>query len=351
VDIYLNDVLNQPVAMQQAFERYFSDEYLYKIDCVASLIKDKNTLIYFTGMGSSYYSSFGAEMLLNNSGFRAFSLSASEFLHFKTQAIRKDDIIVLVSQSGRSAEVTRLTEMLARSGFTNLFLVTNHESCHIGRYVRAILPMYLEEEAFISTRTYLASIMINLILASRITGADMKDLKSSFCTILDIIRNYLDAYVENQKQLASFFGDVRHIEFLGRGPGYGSALVSALCVKEYTKIPNEAMDLGDFMHGSFEITGKDFKAFLFVHEGPTYGITIEVAKKMLRNGTKIALVTDHPPGFTHENLLTICMPCANEHLSQIGDFIPHQLLNQALAERLQVRKDGWLYGKKVTDQE
>ena len=352
MDIYLKDVLHQPDALSKAIKVYFSEDYIKKVKKIIRSLKiGTNSNIYFTGMGSSLHSAYGPVMFMNTKGVKAFVKSSGEFLYYGVNSLKEEDVVVIISQSGGSAEVVKLVSELGKKKFTYILLVTNDETCKVSKKVKRILPMCLEPEEFVATRTYLGSVIINMIIAYLVTGERLKSLKDELNFILITMTGYLKEYKANSKKLEEFLGEVNHVEFLGRGPGYASALVSALCMKEYSKIPNEALELADFKHGPFEIVNKDFKAFVFAPSGRTYNISVKAARDIADKGAKVVLVTDEDPGFANENILTICLKGGNEYLSQIRDFMPHQLFNQVLADKLNVRKDGWIYGSKVTSEE
>lgn len=352
MDIYLQDVLHQPEALVKAIEIYFSEGYIKKVKSIIKSFRiSANSSLYFTGMGSSLHSAYGPVMFLNSNSVRAFCKSSSDFLYYGTDLVKEDDVVVIISQSGESIEVIKLVNELRKKKIKNILLVTNSVNCCVGKKIKKIVPMCLEPEDFVATRTYLSSVIINMIIAYLITGKSLVPLKDELDAVLITMSEYLKNYKKNSKMIEEFLGDVNHLEFLGRGPGYASALVSALCMKEYSKIPNEAMELGEFRHGPFEIVNKDFKAFVFAPKGITYDISIKAAQDLAGKGAKVVLVTNGDPDFINRNILTVCLKGGNEYLSQIRDFLPHQLLNQALADKLNVRKDGWIYGNKVTSEE
>ena len=68
--------------------------------------------VVFTGMGASYDACYPAVNELAVHGVLALQIDAAELLHFRSQVLSPATVLVLVSQSGRSAEVVRLLDAL-----------------------------------------------------------------------------------------------------------------------------------------------------------------------------------------------------------------------------------------------
>jgi glutamine---fructose-6-phosphate transaminase (isomerizing) len=352
MDIYLKEVLSQPAAIANAIDIYFSKEYLGKAaNYIESFNLNKGSNIYFTGMGSSYCSAYGSVMYLNSKGINAFLKRTGEFVYYGIHMLKNDDAVIIISQSGGSAEVVRLVEELKQRGFTNYILIANEEACVLRDKVEKILFMKLESEKSVSTRTHMASIMINMIISHIVTGDSLDHLKGELELSSRAISKYLGDYKANTDRIIDFLGGPGHLEFLGRGAAYGCAQASALCTKEYVKQYNEALELDEFKHGPLEIVKEGFRAFVFAPNGKTYGLSLKMAVTIVENGGKVVFVTDKDPEINNKQMLTIVLQGGNEYLSQMVQFLPHQLLNQAWAEMLGVKKDGLLYGGKVTEVE
>ena len=66
----------------------------------------------FTGMGSSYFTSYAAACLFNSLGIHSYAINTSELLYYHKSLITEKTLIVCISQSGESFEVVKFLEML-----------------------------------------------------------------------------------------------------------------------------------------------------------------------------------------------------------------------------------------------
>ncbi len=214
MDIYLLDVLDQPDAISKGMGIYFSASYIGNVRKVLrSFDMGRTSNIFFTGMGSSYYSVYGAAMYLNSEGIRAFIRPAGEFLYYGINAVKSDDIVIVVSQSGKSAEIVKLVDKLKSKNFKNILVITNDENSPAFETAKERLSMHMEPETFVATRTYLASVIINLIIAYVISGGRLETLKAEIATAIEAMYKYLEFHELKALELEKFRGEVNHIEF------------------------------------------------------------------------------------------------------------------------------------------
>ncbi len=99
------------------------------------------------------------------------------------------------------------------------------------------------------------------------------------------------------------------------------------------------------------MVNSSFKAFVFSPTGKTHELILKTVRDLLEKDAKVVLVTDQEPSFMNVNLYSIILKGGNEYLSQIRDFLPHQLLNQSLAVKRNVPRNDFLHGSKVTSEE
>ena len=81
--------------------------------------------LVFAGMGSSYDACYPAVTALARAGVAASMIDTAELLHFRLPMLGTDDDLVLVSQSGESAETVGVARELRRGATPRIVAVTN----------------------------------------------------------------------------------------------------------------------------------------------------------------------------------------------------------------------------------
>ena len=121
-DPFYAEIAGQPEALRRAAAG-LSDQR-ERIGTVAGLVTS-NTVI-LTGMGGSYAACYPLAADLAEAGRTAVMIGAAELLHFRTGILDPSTPVIVVSQSGESAEIVHLAETIrARDGGPSLVAVTN----------------------------------------------------------------------------------------------------------------------------------------------------------------------------------------------------------------------------------
>jgi len=340
---YLEDVLSQPESIREALAFYESEGYAERMLQLRGSSFDK---VVFAGMGSSNYCSFGAAIHLNRSGITALTKSAGQLLHYENGLIDRKTLLVLISQSGESGEVTRLLEILPRDA--NVIAITNDPESSLGRRGNTTFLMHVEAEEAVSSRTYLAS----WILASMLARALARDLDKGYMQGIGAGIDSLDSLLARHESLGSEIGNFLHspsyICTLGKGYSYSTVMSGALFTSELAKFPAIGCDSGEFRHGPFEMVEKGFASIVFAPQGAAYGPCCSMAFDIGSHGGKALLVTDAIPDQKSPNVKVIKYEGPGEIFCPLMEIGPLQLFANGLAEARGVAVGKFRWGSKVT---
>lgn len=315
-NIFLKDVLGQPDAIQKALKEYLDYSALF-----SAISKLKYRDILFCGMGSSHYCSQPSVIRLGNAGIPARMESASEVLHYEWGAIREDSLLVLTSQSGESGEIVDIIERLPSSH--TVIGITNDLGSTLGKRANYLFEMKVENEIGVSTRTFLASI----VLSDMITSALLREPINTD-PILSSIKSQqalLREYEHISHQIEEQVGQDDYINYIGRGHSRTTAESAALFTRETAKCSCSAFDSGEFRHGPFEVIDEHFCAMLFAPEGPSFQMQLHLAEAITHLNGKVVFVTSKDVVFTHRNFSLIQHPPVDERLAPIVQIVVPQL--------------------------
>lgn len=335
---FLKDVLDQPDSMRKALESILTKENTNKMEEISKLSFDK---VLFTGMGSSHFCNYGADIHLVQNGFASFVQSASQMLHYERNLINESSLLILVSQSGESGEIVRLIENIPEN--IKVVAITNNPNSTLGKRGNYTFLLGVEDEESVSTRTYLSSIILVNLIAKAITGKikdiDISEIKDS----VDKLEQLLKSYIEISEKMKAFIGVPPYICVIGRGASLSSVRAGALFIREVAKFPSIDFDSGEFRHGPFEMVDENFSGIIFAPEGITCGLNCKLAEDIADKGGKVVLVTNRKIKSALKNILVIEIETVNEYLFPILEIVPIQLFANYVAEskNLEVGKFRW----------
>ena len=128
-------------ALSQAAERMGND-----FDKAVRLLGTSAGKIVVTGVGKSAHIAAKIAATLNSTGSSAMFLHAGEALHGDLGAVQQGDVVVCLSKSGRSEEVTQLLPSLAQRGCP-LVALTADPGSPLGKVASVVLDVSVPEEA------------------------------------------------------------------------------------------------------------------------------------------------------------------------------------------------------------
>jgi glucosamine--fructose-6-phosphate aminotransferase (isomerizing) len=344
---FLAEILEQPKSLESTLEYYSSsigDKSLKKIRLLFQ--KENFQQIIFTGMGSSYFTSYAASCLFNSLGFPSFAVNTSELLYYHFSMITEKTLIVCVSQSGESFEVVKFLEMLP----TNFFCVgvSNDEKSFLFQKTRESLLSMAGKEEMTSTKTYISITLVMSILGWYLSGKWGKDKIIKIKKLITDVKELLSSYKTLIDDELNFFGEIEFIQFIGRGPSFSTALQSELMFKEAAKIPAAGTLGGEFRHGPMEMVKPGFNSILFAAEGQTYAQSILMATDIAKYHGKVIIITNKSPHLSDSNIRTITIDQPDEFLFSIQSIVPVQLMVNYLALAKGYEPGNFIHGGKVT---
>ena len=321
--------------------------------------------------------------LLPAGGVAAFAIETAELVHARRGLLALADVVVLVSQSGRSAEALRLADVLgeadadaignapairgadaigsadarglaSREGTARpvLCLVTNLAPNPAAVRTAIVLETRAGHEVAPSTMSYTASIVTLGAVAAVLGRVDPGVAAAEAAAVAEAAARAVEALLVDHAAIAqewrAWLGARRTLFVLGRGRAASVAGMSALLFKEATLVHAEAMSGPTFRHGPLEQAGPDAAVAIVALDPGTTALDAELATDMLDAGSPVAWIG--PPGTAPARVLA----CPVSPLAGPAAVIPAAVPLQLLAWRL-ARERGtpgaFRVGGKVTTKE
>ncbi len=251
---YLRDILDQPRALADTHRGLETDA---AVEDVARRVRDGDLRrVVLTGMGSSHLGLVPLHLRLVEAGLAPVSVESSELLHYQRRLLTSGTLLVLVSQSGRSAEILRLLETVRGHGVVTIG-VTNTVDSPLAREATAVVLTRAGAEATVSCKTYLAAQMALAWLGEVLACGDHDATKATLAETIAATTTYLASWRSHVEWLAERLRGVRAVYYTGRGVSLAAACSAGLITKESTHRPAEGMSSAAFRHGPMEMLDAD----------------------------------------------------------------------------------------------
>ncbi|MFB3921095.1 MAG: SIS domain-containing protein [Terriglobia bacterium] len=325
----MEEVTQQPAALS-GLRKYYSSPGAIPYKALRKLVAHWPPTVVFTGMGSSLFAAYPAQVYLNSLGIRTLVWETAELLHHHMGFLGPDTLLVAVSQSGETVEIMRLLENLpAKVGVVG---VVNAQESMLAREAKIFLPMMAGRQRSVSTRTYTCTVAVLMYLAFAIARKNSRTLTQELKQAIESEEKILDRAEVIIPPLAEFFGLPPYVALMSRGADLASVYQGALMFKEVVRMGAEPISAAQFRHGPIEIISPTHRYVVFARQGRTGKFLLQLADDIRSNGGRVLLISDLPfEDITNVRLIPVAP--LRLGLGTLVDSVYIQLLTHELAER------------------
>ena len=293
----LKEIAEEPEIIKKLISVYVKNKKI-ELNFSTSLInKLKNAeTISIVGCGSAFYAGMIGQNLLEKLARLKTNIYISSEFRYQNPILKKNDICLLISQSGETADtIAALRDMKSRGIYT--IAIVNVVASTIAREADLVLYTHAGPEiAVATTKAYLAQ--ISLLVLFSLYVADLKK-QISFSVMKKMIDDFLklpkllEKIVANKKaiqNLASKFALEKNVFFIGRGLDYAACVEGSLKLKEISYIHSEAYPAGELKHGSISLIEKNTLVVAIATQPNIYEKTISNINEVIARGAKVLLL-------------------------------------------------------------
>jgi glucosamine--fructose-6-phosphate aminotransferase (isomerizing) len=321
--IYEMECREQPERLAQLFRAYEEDNSITdEMDKLRQMSLSPGPIL-FIGMGASYCSCVTGSSFLQSHGRPSFAIDASEWLHYSHQVWDQAAASVLLTTSGESAELVKLQRRAPKP----VALICNNEKSTCWSSAQIRLPILAGPEYGNATKTYTNATAACIVLASHILGRAWREDADR---TMAAYSGSLDQILGLRSELERFCRGAANIEVIGRGPAYGGAIMSALCIREMTGQRAAPHSGGGFRHGPLLDVNESHVAIILAL-GRVAELGVKLAQDCLARGGKVILVgtEEQQPS---DRLMPVKIAAVPEPWQAISSVLVPQALTLGMAE-------------------
>jgi glutamine---fructose-6-phosphate transaminase (isomerizing) len=328
----ISEVSQQPTVLA-GVRKYYASLGAIPIKTIRKLVTQWPPTVVFTGMGSSLFAAYPAQAFLTSAGARAIVWETAELLHHHMKVLGPDTLLVAVSQSGETVEITNLLARLpARAG---LVAVSNVEASTLAQRSSLLLPLMAGRQGTVSTKTYMCAVSVLMYLAFALMRKSERTLTSALSRAIVAQQKILERREVLLPPLVEFFDHPTYVALMARGADQASSHQGALMLKEVPRVGAEAISAAQFRHGPMEIIHPAHRYIVFARRAQrstTGELLLKLAKDIHTHGGRVILLTDMPfPDLP--NVRTVPVESMPLGLGTLVDSLYLQLLAHDLALR------------------
>ncbi len=296
-DLYQNSLTYKEIIRQQSsWKIALKSLETEKDDYQLIVEKFRDRVWIFSGCGTSYYLAQAASSLFKLiTGFRTKAIPASEVLIFPNLVFNKNDTYLFfpLSRSGKTTEIVKAS----RKAKLDFGVPTFAISCDYNSALSAECDMKLkfsfeQEQSVVMTGSFTTMLMSIIYLASLHNGK--KHVMEKLQEISDVSESVM---TENQDFLRDIIlnNDYDDFVFLGQGPFYGIANEAALKMQEMSISFSQSYHSLEYRHGPMStVSDKTLVTILLCQGSRDYGIPL--AEDLGKLGANILVLGENNDG-------------------------------------------------------
>lgn len=321
----IKEMLEQPQVIKKTIGTDKQD-----LKGAAQMIASANN-IYVVACGTALHAGmYGSYLFSIENNVMLQAISAGEFPYF-AHLLKKDDLVITVSQSGETADVLEAVKSAHKSKAKVLSLVNVLGSSLMRASDQSILTKAGPEICVLSTKAYTSQMAMFAMISATLNGKNpktaLKKIESDIEKILSK-RNSIKKIAERLSKADNIYG-------LGRGVNYPNALEACLKIKEVSYIHAEGFAGGDLKHGPIALIDKGTPVIVFATNDEYEKEIISNAMEVKARGAFVIGISPNKNEVFDEYLPID----ANKNLSPIASIIYPQLMAYYIALKKKLDPD------------
>ena len=335
----IKEIHEQPDVIKKTINNYVSNNIIdfAKTNLTEDILKDIDQ-IYIVACGSAYHVGVCEQYILEDLTRVPVRLDVASEFRYKHPILSKNELVIIVSQSGETADSLAALREAKELGAKTLAVV-NVVGSSIAREADYVLYTLAGPEIAVATTKAFSTQLIVLYLFAielaktkgTIDDKQYKELITEMECIPDKVQSILDNEINNIQKISSEFASAKDAFYIGRGLDYAISLEGSLKLKEISYIHSEAYAAGELKHGTISLIEDNTLVVGVVTQEDIYEKTISnLVEVKSRGGYIITVSSDNIP-IDKVSDYKITIPETNKYFYPSLTVIPLQLLGYYIA--------------------
>jgi len=325
----LKEIMEQPKVLRDTIQSVITDGGNKKT--LDDLDITRFNKIAISACGSAYNAGVVAKYVFEQLCRISVEVELASEFRYKDPIIDDKTLVVLISQSGETADTIAAMREAKSRGACILAIVNVVGSTIAKEADYCLFTAAGPEIAVATTKAFSAQLVLLYILAIRFavkSGKVSQDaeqkLLAEIAALPDKVTDIL-AQVDSIQKYASTCVGYRSIFFIGRNIDYAIALEGSLKLKEISYIHSEAYAGGELKHGTISLVEEDTLVVALSNCGRLYGKIMSNAEQVISRGAKVLLIGNCPEAKETEKLSYISLPVSSAEASSPAELFSPSL--------------------------
>ena len=288
--------------------------------------------LYIVACGSAYHTGVTNKYVFEGLARIPVEVDGASEFRYRNPILEKDSLVIIISQSGETADSLAALRLAKQRGCTTLGIV-NVVGSSIAREADKVMYTWAGPEISVATtKAYSCQLVALYLLAlkfahanGRISDDELKD----YLLDLEKLPNQIESLLGNKERIQKFanrYVAAKDVFFIGRGIDYAISLEGSLKLKEISYIHSEAYAAGELKHGTISLIEDGTLVTAVVTQEELYQKTVSNIVEVKSRGAFVLAVTSDDNIDIEKNAdYVIYIPKTNKYFTNSLAIIPLQL--------------------------
>ncbi|MBQ3664515.1 MAG: glutamine--fructose-6-phosphate transaminase (isomerizing) [Lachnospiraceae bacterium] len=293
----LKEINEQPTAIKTTIAPRIQDgmPYLEESGLTMEMLKNYRR-IFVVACGTAMHAGLVGKYIIEKLARVEVTVDIASEFRYRDPLIEKDDLVILVSQSGETADTAAALELAKERGATTLAIV-NVKGSRIAREADVVIYTHAGPEISVaSTKAYSVQLSVMYLLAFELAyakGAISKERCMELTKSLSDIPERLNEVLELKERcqfIASRLINAESLLYIGRGLDYALSMEGSLKLKEISYIHSESYAAGELKHGTISLVTDEMPVIAVATQSSLLEKTISNVKEVKARGAKVVVI-------------------------------------------------------------
>ena len=336
----LKEIMEQPRAIKATIDPRIRDGRieLEGFGLTDEELRDIDKIV-ITACGSAYHAGCVGRYVIEELCRIPVQVELASELRYRNPIIDSHTLLIVVSQSGETADtIAALKECAARGAKT--LAIVNVVGSTISKLAQGVLYTWAGPEiAVATTKGYTTQLAVLDLIAvyiaqklGRIDEARYNELIAGICALPERCQRAIDLNAQTQR-LAKLYHGQSALFYIGRNLDYAACLEASLKLKEISYIHSEAYAAGELKHGTIAlIEDKQLVVALACQTRLFEKLMSNIKEVKARGAQVLALAQEGERRIFAEADEVLLVPASDPLLLPIPEIVPLQLFAYYVAK-------------------
>ncbi len=294
----IKEINEQPTAIKNTVVPRITDGMPNLEECnitPESLRKIRN--IFIVACGTAMHSGMVGKYVMENIARTHVTVDIASEFRYRDPIIGKGDLIIIVSQSGETADSLAAMRLAKEKGAQTLAIV-NAMGSTIAREADMLIYTHAGPEISVaSTKAYMVQLSVMYLFAFELAFAKgmideekYKYYTSKLLETPDMVKQTIDSTTELAQKISTQLITADSLLYIGRGLDYALSMEGSLKLKEISYIHSESYAAGELKHGTISLITKDMPVIAVATQSALYEKTVSNIKEVKARGAKVIMI-------------------------------------------------------------